>query len=807
MPIVALIASAVLCLGAGALTARAARRRPNRRDLAAAGAVWAGVWLWAFLFFGRPGLFVDFGVFRAAAISAASAVASVCVGGLRLTGTLRGTRRRALLAGTLALCALGAEVFLGNVQYFATHDYTPVPLFDYLDPATPRNADGSVTLGGEVTELHFTGLDRPLYNLQLEDLSYTVDHAEVQNPLFTVQIAAADEANARELAGGNWDVAWQARRSWTRSLDFAGTVTSLTLTARPYDGEYTWYTFAYTLGGVTANAPQPFRFSWVRFGVLLAVLGAVWAFRPGSRLWHAAYLADPRRYRPGVLVCAGALCLLAAVTPFTDPVNSGVATATYNYNNWDGGSRLSFTRHISDWQHDTKNQLGALASSLLDGRLDLELDPPESLAAMDNPYDTFARQAEAPDALWDVAYYNGRYYVYFGVVPCLLFQLPFEWLTGIPDLPNCAGMIVMAVAAIAAGFGLVRQAARRWFPRISVAAYLLTATAVAGCGQLYYLLAHPNVYENVILSGAAFVMLGLWQWLAAANTPETRPKALLAHLALGSVCMALVAGCRPQMEVFAFLAFPIFWRRYVTERRLFSRRGAAELVLALLPFALVAAGLMAYNAARFGSPFDFGANYNLTSNDMTKRGFDAGRIGPALYYYLFAPPAGQAVFPYLSDIRAATNYVGRTVSELVYGGVLATTPFLWSLAFAPLLRRRLARKRLGGLIAWVAAASVLLCALDAVMAGIVYRYLMDFALPLTFAAALCWLAAGEALADHAACHPPLARLQTALRAALALSVGGGAVYAFCLVFAASPWLYGQNPALFQTVSRLVQFWV
>ena len=27
---------------------------------------------------------------------------------------------------------------------------------------------------------------------------------------------------------------------------------------------------------------------------------------------------------------------------------------------------------------------------------------------------------------------------------------------------------------------------------------------------------------------------------------------------------------------------------------------------------------MAYNAARFGSPFDFGANYNLTSNDMTQ---------------------------------------------------------------------------------------------------------------------------------------------------------------------------------------------
>ena len=54
---------------------------------------------------------------------------------------------------------------------------------------------------------------------------------------------------------------------------------------------------------------------------------------------------------------------------------------------------------------------------------------------------------------------------------------------------------------------------------------------------------------------------------------------------------------------------------------------------------------------------------------------------------------------------------------------------------------------------------------------------------------------------------PVARLQAVLRTGLALSVGAGAVYGFCLVFAAAPWLYGQNPGLFQTVSRLVQFWV
>lgn len=46
----------------------------------------------------------------------------------------------------------------------------------------------------------------------------------------------------------------------------------------------------------------------------------------------------------------------------------------------------------------------------------------------------------------------------------------------------------------------------------------------------------------------------------------------------------------------------------------------------ILPYIIVAAGVMYYNAARFGSPFDFGANYNLTFNDMTLRGFRIDRF-------------------------------------------------------------------------------------------------------------------------------------------------------------------------------------
>ena len=83
---------------------------------------------------------------------------------------------------------------------------------------------------------------------------------------------------------------------------------------------------------------------------------------------------------------------------------------------------------------------------------------------------------------------------------------------------------------------------------------------------------------------------------------------------------------------------PIFWQRYIGQKAAAQPRRGREAAAFILPVVVVAAGLMWYNAARFGSPFDFGANYNLTGNDMTQRGFNAVRIGPAVFTSLFELP-------------------------------------------------------------------------------------------------------------------------------------------------------------------------
>ena len=792
-----------------ALPGRLCDRRATHADVLAGPGIVLAVWIIAACVFAQPGLAQGFDLFRLLAINGAALWACGTVLLLRLRS---GRRYRTLwTVAALLIAAIGLEVFVGNAPYFATHGYQPVDLRAYLQDAP---ADGEpIALNDEHSTLTFTGIHQPLYNVALDGVVYQYDgnYPQDQNPLFILWVSGTDEASTAPRQSWQWQAAPRAARSLVRTLDFSGAVDTLTLQAEGYSGEYRSYDLNYTVQAVLANVPRPMDFSLLRLAVVYLALLALWGLRPGAAAWHEAYLTHRAKYRPAVLVLGCMLCLLAAAAPFADARNSGVATSFYNVENWDGESRITFTQHISDWQNDSAAQYGALAHSLLNGRLDLQRDPPAAMAEMQNPYDTAARQSAAPDALWDVAYYQGRYYVYFGIVPCLLFQLPFELLTGVPDLPPSLAMIVMAWLLILAVFGLVWQAAQRWFPSASAAACLLAAAGIAGGSQVYYLLLRPSVYEYAILCGAAFVLLALWQWLCAANTPVQHHGKIMLHMALGSLCMALVAGCRPQMELFAVLCLPIFWPQYIRQKRLRSKQGITEAIAFVLPVILVALGLMAYNAARFGSPFDFGANYNLTSNDMTHRGFRIGRLAPALFTYFLSLPVVQAVFPYLAGTKMQTNFMGMTITEVFYGGALVSLPLLWAFAALPLLRRRMARQKdLRAMVLLPVLLAVILAALDCQMAGVLYRYLSDYLTPLLFAAALVWLWAESALAPRvqvAASGSILHTVQHMLQGAMLAAVAVGICYSFCVYFAAEPGLLGQNPALYQNVSRLVQFWL
>ena len=796
--IIALVLTALLSAFFGLLPGKIQRRSVAKQDIVWAVGLWLATWLFAVFAYHRPGLTIGFNAFRLVAVTALNSWTGFVTAGLRSFG------RKGLKAVVplLLVTALGLEVFVGNVAYFNTHSYEPFQLVDYLDEnINVGRGLGTISLDEGRTYLRFLNIDRPIYNLRFDGLVNDDTDLLHADSAVTFTIEGTDAANTQLTRFGSWQVGLQAPRTHTISLDLTGNVSMMTLTAAGYSSTYAQFPVALTFSGITANAPRALNFSVLRFIAVFLALLAVYGLRPASGLWHRRWLAGNVCDRAAAAVLGLVLAAFVVVVPFWEPGNTGLATENYNVAFWDHESKISFVYE----------QYGALAHSLLNGRLDLMQDPPEELLALDNPYESTAREAAQVNSLWDHAYYNGRYYVYFGIVPCLLFQLPFESVTGIQNLAYPPCMIVMGLLFLLASFGAVHQVVRRWFSQASSAAYLLSVAAIVLGSQLYYLFVRPYIYEYAIICGTSLLMLALCFWLSAANTAVERRGALLAKLALGSLCMALVAGCRPQMELFAVLALPIFWQRYIAQKRLRSRAGAGEAAAFLLPVVLVAAGLMWYNYARFGSPFDFGANYNLTGNDMTKRGFNVVRIGPAVFTSLFDLPRLKSVFPFLQETEVTTNAVIRTISEPFVGGMLAATPFTWMLGLLALPQTRQSLRRRPGAagFVWLAVAGmVIITVVDCEMAGVLYRYLMDYSPVLLLGAVLCWLLLESVLARRAATGETLAvTLLPVLRVAMAAAVAWSAVYRFFTLFATQPWLQGLNPSLYFNVARLVQFWM
>ena len=257
MLILAILFTLVLASAFAVVPARLGCRKPTRADGCCALLPAVLVWLWAACIWSKPGLTIGFDAFRCLGITAMVLWACGLAAGFRHASVRKWTAAALLLAASL-----GAEVFIGNLNFWATHSYEPVDLRAYLQEA--EDDHNALTLDDEHTTLTFTGLDRELYNLQLSGLEYVYNgpHPEVQNPLFILNVAATDEATSASRQSWNWEVAANAPRSQVRSLDLSGKASTLTLTAYPYNGEYRQYPVSYTLQTIYAMCPAPLIFRW-----------------------------------------------------------------------------------------------------------------------------------------------------------------------------------------------------------------------------------------------------------------------------------------------------------------------------------------------------------------------------------------------------------------------------------------------------------------------------------------------------------------------------------------------------------------
>jgi hypothetical protein len=282
-----------------------------------------------------------------------------------------------------------------------------------------------------------------------------------------------------------------------------------------------------------------------------------------------------------------------------------------------------------------------LAQAFQKGQTSLLVKPAPELLSLTNPYDL--NQRKGLDYLWDTTLYNGKYYLYWGPVPAVLAIL----INIVTQQPVSDAWLVFLFVTGTVLFSLLLL--RKLFQDDRFPGWVFWGGVLASAVNipLIWLFTHPAYYEASIVGGQFFMMAGFFLlYLAFRSTKVHTGYVFSAALAFG-----LAGGTRISLlPSVIFLAFMILLRVYLVQNRNL-RACMPAFAAAIVPLAVVALSLMAYNYDRFGSIFEFGHRYQLTGLASTRDYGDQtspSYVLPSTYSYFFRPPALSGKFPFIT---------------------------------------------------------------------------------------------------------------------------------------------------------------
>lgn len=600
----------------------------------------------------------------------------------------------ALLAGVVAI-----ELLLFNFRHWESAGNEEISGYTVLMDGYQDQGNGVYTFSGENPEIEITGFKGELESAWIH--MKMIGQQENESKPIRLRQFATDESHKFYYSLPERELWAQEAKSAYMNYHLYGKCTGLKLVPDLEPGQAVEFQ-------IILNPRIPVFLSWERVCFMLFLWAAVWLLRPASKWNEVPYLS---------------------LNPHKKAALTGSFFLLHGLLFW---GLVHVNPYFQTERGENQQQYQALVEALEKGSFSLLEAPPRTLAEMENPYDFDARGQSLGEKgewyKWDHAYFQGKYYVYFGVVPAVLFYLPYHLLTG-EHLHNNIVIFILSLLFLAGILGTVHELIRKWFPRISLNAWFLTTELLVMGSGILYMTKRPDLYTVPILAGLAFGLLGMWCFLLAKEGEKIR----YGYLWAGSFFTALIAGCRPQLFVFVFLAWILVGNTFVPV----GKDGKA-LAACLTPMLIVGVLLMYYNAGRFGSVFDFGANYNLTFNDMRRRGWQWERIPLGVLAYFFQPIKLTTRFPFMEAVYFDSQYMGVTIQEATYGGLFMVHPFAW-ISLLPILFHRQLKN--GGKTPWRLSVASLFMAVavifaDTNMSGILQRYFGDFSLFIMFSALL-----------------------------------------------------------------------
>ena len=306
------------------------------------------------------------------------------------------------------------------------------------------------------------------------------------------------------------------------------------------------------------------------------------------------------------------------------------------------------------------------------GRASLGYEPSPELVALQNPYVPSNR--DGVWYLWDHAYYNGKYYCYYGCAPVILVMFPIYLLTGFKYVPTILLMEEIGTLFSLTFFALfVLESVKLLFKKINYPVLILVlVTAVFTSLVLsnniykvgYY---NEGIYRIPYSYGLGFLFLIFYMLFKAYKDDKNR----IIHLGVLGLGVVLMMATRPTLFVVLILTAPIFIKMIIQKGITWKKK--------IIDFAPMVGVIMVgavficyYNYIRYDSIFEFGQTYQLTLADNTKLAYSAKGIAPTLFHFFVLPSSFNASrFPffdygYYDGVPAYHNYNNGAIGLLMF---------------------------------------------------------------------------------------------------------------------------------------------
>lgn len=448
---------------------------------------------------------------------------------------------------------------------------------------------------------------------------------------------------------------------------------------------------------IVINEKIPFEFNFIRFAIVFFSLIIVY-FMKNSKILKEEY---SNKNLDQEFILLGILAMFFILLSWINNYSQNQAEGTV-YN---------------------KDFVNAIAS----GSFSLLKDPSDKFLELENPYDALARHEVERDVdyMWDTALYNGKHYIYFGILPLLISFLPYYLITK-KYLQIPVVVFIFSILIFILFKELLLKILNKFYEKIPFKFVMYFLIILCSGSLILYANGMSRVYELVIVAGLYFVLQGIYFILKSTENEKNK----YINIFFGSLFLALSVACRPTDLIVSILIVPYLLHLFIENIKNFknSKLQLIKLIISVaVPYLSVGIALMWYNYARFGSVFEFGAKYQLTITNMTTLGSRIWAVPTGIITNFFSMPNFILDFPFITNHNDLTIFYGYYYIENMIGGLFILAPICFMNFLIIKANKKIENKNLKVLINSLVIVGLIIAILSIMMAGSNQRYIIDYA--------------------------------------------------------------------------------